>query len=236
MVSNLSSYLRNFLRPTFGQRRLMSAILAVPVFLAGCGGNGASSGSGSSANIVINVSPGKADVDAGNTVVLDYYASGNSGGLSVSLSGAGTISTTGPSLFGQYTTVYTAPGSPVGMNPTSIAGTSASIIIAAKTDSSTNVVIPISLHDNIQFPAQTPTAALAGKAYSYTLTASGGDGTLTFALLPTSTPLPPGLTLSSSGVLSGTPTAVGTYNFQVLVTDQATTVVGFARTITLQVN
>jgi large repetitive protein len=236
MVSSLFSYLRNILRPAIGEKRLVAAVLAAAVFLVGCGGNGASTAD--SANIVINVSPAKADVDAGGSFVLESTVTGdtNFGGLSVSLSGAGTISTTGPSFFGEYSTVYTAPGSPVGVNPTSIAGTSASITVASKTDSSRNVVIPISLHDNIQFPAQTPAAAFAGMTYSYTLTASGGAGALTYALLPTSTPLPPGLTLSSTGVLSGTPTAVGTYNFQILVTDQATTVVGFARTITLQVS
>ena len=56
-----------------------------------------------------------------------------------------------------------------------------------------------------------------GAAYSATLSASGGTGPYTFA--PTAGALPAGLTLSSGGVLSGTPTAGGTFNFAVTATD-----------------
>jgi len=60
--------------------------------------------------------------------------------------------------------------------------------------------------------ALSPNAAL-NIPYSKTLTATGGTGTLTF----TSGILPAGLTLNTSGVLSGTPSAVVT-NFAFLVT------------------
>ena len=51
-----------------------------------------------------------------------------------------------------------------------------------------------------------------------TLTATGGSGTgYTF----TATGLPPGLVISSSGTISGTPTASGTYNYTVTITDSA---------------
>jgi hypothetical protein len=46
---------------------------------------------------------------------------------------------------------------------------------------------------------------------------SGGTGSYTFS----ATGLPPGLTLSSSGVLSGTPTQSGTFNYTVYITDSA---------------
>ena len=53
-----------------------------------------------------------------------------------------------------------------------------------------------------------------------TLTASGGSGQLTWTLSPSNL-LPPGLSLSSGGVIGGTPTAPGTFTFAVTVTDQA---------------
>jgi uncharacterized repeat protein (TIGR03803 family) len=53
--------------------------------------------------------------------------------------------------------------------------------------------------------------------YSQTIAATGGTGTKTFAT--TSGTLPTGLTLDTGGVLSGTPTAIGTYSFAVTATD-----------------
>lgn len=50
-----------------------------------------------------------------------------------------------------------------------------------------------------------------GTAYSQTLAESGGTGPFTWSVMAGE--LPAGLTLSSGGVLSGTPTAVGTFNF-----------------------
>ncbi|WP_345293493.1 autotransporter domain-containing protein [Luteimonas vadosa] len=75
-------------------------------------------------------------------------------------------------------------------------------------------------------PATLPGATFA-TAYSQTLTASstnGGTGPYTFGV--TAGSLPAGLTLSSSGLISGTPTATGTFNFTV----QATSSNGFSGT------
>ena len=71
-------------------------------------------------------------------------------------------------------------------------------------------------------PAPTPTPALSittsglpgatvGESYSTTLSASGGSGTKTWTVAAGS--LPAGLSLSSNGVLSGTPTAPGKASF-----------------------
>ncbi len=49
--------------------------------------------------------------------------------------------------------------------------------------------------------------------------ASGGMGTLTYSTQQAD--LPPGLTLSPAGVLSGTPTTSGTYTFLVTATDSS---------------
>lgn len=57
-----------------------------------------------------------------------------------------------------------------------------------------------------------------GVAYSEALESTGGDGTLVWSI--SSGSLPPGLSLSSAGVIFGTPTAGGTSNFTVRLVDQ----------------
>jgi hypothetical protein len=54
-------------------------------------------------------------------------------------------------------------------------------------------------------------------AYLATATTTGGEGTRTVDL--SAGALPPGLSLASSGTISGTPTAAGTYNFSLRVVD-----------------
>ncbi|KFA09338.1 putative Ig domain-containing protein [Xanthomonas vasicola] len=80
-------------------------------------------------------------------------------------------------------------------------------------------------------PASLP-AATAGSAYSQTLTASGGTPGYTFVV--SAGALPAGLTLNASGVLSGTPTASGSFNFTVTATDNGAPTSG-SRAYTLTV-
>lgn len=63
------------------------------------------------------------------------------------------------------------------------------------------------------------TTGKVGQAYSANFTTSGGTGPYVFSLV--TGPLPPGLTLSSAGVLSGTPTAAGSFPLTVSVTDSS---------------
>lgn len=65
-------------------------------------------------------------------------------------------------------------------------------------------------------PASLPVGTV-GLVYSQAITAGGGTGPYTFAV--TLGNLPAGLTLSSGGVLSGTSTAAGIFNFSVTATD-----------------
>jgi uncharacterized delta-60 repeat protein len=73
------------------------------------------------------------------------------------------------------------------------------------------------------------TVNLAG--YSQTIAASGGTGAKTFA--KTSGTLPTGLTLSSAGVLSGTPTAAGSFTFTITVTDATAASTGQSFSVTI---
>ncbi|MCX7717686.1 MAG: M1 family aminopeptidase [Candidatus Sumerlaeaceae bacterium] len=70
-------------------------------------------------------------------------------------------------------------------------------------------------------------AGQRGTAYSRSLRASHGTTPYTWTA---GAGLPPGITLSSGGVLSGTPTAAGTYTFPVTVRDNA----NVSRTTTLR--
>ncbi|PZQ18412.1 MAG: autotransporter outer membrane beta-barrel domain-containing protein [Rhodanobacter denitrificans] len=76
-------------------------------------------------------------------------------------------------------------------------------------------------------PATLPNG-LAGTAYSQQFTASGGLAPYTYAVIVGT--LPAGLSLSSAGLLSGTPTADGSYSFSVQATDSTG---GTAGTVTV---
>ncbi len=80
-------------------------------------------------------------------------------------------------------------------------------------------------------PASLP-AATAGSAYSQTLTASGGTPGYSFVI--SAGTLPAGMTLNAAGVLSGTPTASGSFNFTVTATDSGVPTSG-SRAYTLTV-
>lgn len=60
--------------------------------------------------------------------------------------------------------------------------------------------------------------AVAGRAYSQSLSTTGGTGPYSYSLAAGSS-LPAGLSLSSGGIISGTPTSAGSANFTVNVTD-----------------
>jgi Putative Ig domain len=61
--------------------------------------------------------------------------------------------------------------------------------------------------------------ALVGAGYNFQLQAAGCSPSYTWSLTPGSLPLPAGLTLSSGGNLTGTPTVLGTNYFSIRVTD-----------------
>jgi len=73
---------------------------------------------------------------------------------------------------------------------------------------------------DLQIPTQPLPAASIGRPYTATLQATGGTPPLQWKL--TKGTLPPGVNFqTTSGSLSGTPTAPGDYNFTISVTDSA---------------
>lgn len=91
--------------------------------------------------------------------------------------------------------------------------TNATIADAQGIGTITNDDVPVTVN-----PATLPNGAVAA-AYSQTITASGGVAPYSFA--PTAGALPAGLSLSTGGVISGTPTAGGSFNFTVTATDSS---------------
>jgi hypothetical protein len=75
-------------------------------------------------------------------------------------------------------------------------------------------------------PASLP-YGITGISYKQQITVTGGTGPFQFTL--GSGTLPPGLTLSSKGVLSGVPTTPGTYLFKIKATDSKTLCTGIGK-------
>lgn len=107
------------------------------------------------------------------------------------------------------------------------ASTQRSIMIegAPSTGGKSSALWALQLTSSAPLPLQIITTSLpagqVGVSYSQTLSASGGTAPYTFSVA--SGTIPAGLTLSSAGVLSGTPTTATTYNFVARVTDAVST-------------
>jgi hypothetical protein len=86
-------------------------------------------------------------------------------------------------------------------------------INAASTTTTTTTETPLAI-TTVSLPVGT-----AGTVYSQALAASGGTAPYTWST--TSGAVPPGLTLSSAGAVSGTPTTAGAYAFTAQVADSA---------------
>ncbi|MES2835159.1 MAG: IPT/TIG domain-containing protein [Pseudomonadota bacterium] len=140
---------------------------------------------------------------SGGTAPYTYALTAGALPAGITLSSAGVLSGT-PTAGGNFSFSVTATDSSTGTGPFTVTA-SYTLAIAAPAIAIT--------------PATLPAGATA-TAYNQTLTASGGNGPYTYAL--TAGALPAGITLSSAGVLSGTPTSGGSFNFTVTATDSTT--------------
>jgi hypothetical protein len=197
------------------------ALAALAVALSACGGS--RSGAtvtppvGTTSGVTLSSSTNTSQVQQGGTLMLTATVTTdpNNKGVTWSLPGDPTVVGV-LSAITSTTVTYTAP--------TGITGTTTPIITAT------------SIADTTQYASATlvvmgtpvidPTPLFPGNvssAYAAGVTASGGLAPFTWVLSTTSGPLPAGITLGASttafALISGTPTAVGTYNFQLMVTD-----------------
>jgi large repetitive protein len=99
------------------------------------------------------------------------------------------------------------------------------ITVTDSANNTTNATFSLTVDPGVSITSPTTLpAASVGTAYAQTLTASGGTGSgYIWTVLPGSTLATFGLSLSSGGVLSGTPTKTGTATFTVSVTDTSLT-------------
>ena len=154
---------------------------------------------------------------AGNAAHYSWaVASGSSLPAGISLSTAGVVSGT----------------------PSGSAGTTN--VSVSVTDSvsglSANASFALQIKAGITITGATLPTAYIGSAYSaMQLAATGGSGTYSTWVLANGTSLPAGLTLSTAGVISGTPTgSPATSNFTVRVTDSASNTATAVFSITVQ--
>jgi Tfp pilus assembly protein PilV len=152
--------------------------------------------------------PGTAIVGTGGTTPYAWSAANLPSGLSINAS-TGVVSGT-PTATGTLTATITL---------TDARGATATRNYSVTIHSSPNVTGPSSLPDwtaNSTYPNQTMTSA--NGTTPYTWSASG---------------LPPGVVISSTGVISGKPTTAGTYNVAVTLQDTAGAVATKSYTVTI---
>ena len=186
------------------KRVLLVSVLA-SALIYGCGSSSPS----------VTLSPGAAQtIDQGQTLSIAAAVAHDSDGKGVSwtVSGGGTLSaTTGSPV------TYTAP--------TSGAKITATVTATSVADPKKSASLTITISPPPSISGQTLAGGILGVAYNQTISETGGAGGLNFTLI--SGALPAGLSLTSStGAITGTPTATGTSSFTVKVTDSSTGLAG----------
>jgi hypothetical protein len=185
---------------------LVLFIVASGVVLSGCGGGG------SSPALVINVSVAPSSpqaIDQGQKIQFTATVTNDtsSKGVTWSQTGQGALS-------GQ------TAGAVTYTSPSSGAAGLAAVTATAVADTTKTATVNVSITPPPSMVTTTLPAATLGSAYSQTVSATGGAGTLTYSI--GSGTLPGGLTLNGN-TISGTPTgSAGTANFTVKVTDSST--------------
>jgi len=203
--------------------------------LSGCGGSSASpSVSVTATQTTVDGSGGASGSGAAQTSTLtatvtnDKSTNGSPDGVTWTVSGAPSSSLSGTSTTGA---TFTAPAATSTTQTVTITATS----VADTSKSGTATITVPALIASSTTTAQL--TGVVGTVYSQQLTITGGNGTNTWTTTPVSGSLPPGWTISTSGVLSGptAPTAgqSGTYTFTVAVKDSGTYSANLPLTVTI---
>jgi hypothetical protein len=117
-------------------------------------------------------------------------------------------------------------------NPTAWGGYPYTVTVSDSTSQTDSAQNTLTIAQVVQIIG-TLNPAYINQPYITSLTAVGGYYPYTWAA--SSGSLPPGLTLNSAGVITGTPTLLGTYNFVLQVSDSASPPVVVSQSFTLNV-
>ena len=181
-----------------------------------------SGGASSTANVTVNVTadsaptlgdyPATSVPTGGSATVTPNAGPADNGSMSFAISIPGYL---GGYTFNPFTGVLSLNNaSPQGVYPVTVTATdNCGFVTATAFPLTVGAVITIN-------PSTVPNGAVS-VAYNQALTAMGGTSPYAFGVI--SGTLPPGLSLSSSGALSGTPTNGGNFNFTVRATDSSAT-------------
>ncbi|PHV30213.1 autotransporter outer membrane beta-barrel domain-containing protein [Janthinobacterium sp. BJB312] len=165
-----------------------------------------------------SVAPG-APIAGNVSATVAYGSSANP--ITLSLSGG--VATSVAIATGAMHGTATASGTSITYTPTAGYGGPDSFTYTASNGigTSTAATVTITVGTPTVTIVQTSVAGgTVGAAYSQTLTAANGLAPYTYAI--SAGALPAGVSLSSAGLLAGTPTAGGTFNFTVRATDSST--------------
>jgi hypothetical protein len=198
----------------------LSLCLILVVAIAGCAGG--------SPPIALTFPSGSAQaIDNGQSVNITVNGAGTKG-VTWSLSGPGSLSNqTSTSVTYNATATgavlpakATAPASATHSASTSAADPTATVTATSVADTSKSAAVTINITPPPAIPTTSLPAGTEGTAYNQTVASSGGAGTLTFTISTGS--LPAGLSMDTSGHITGTPTGPnGTATFTVKVTDSS---------------
>lgn len=156
--------------------------------------------------------PGTLNPSYGTAYSQTFTAAGGSGNYSYALTGSLPTGLTMASN-GTLSGTPTAPG----VYPVTVTATDQGLTgVGAPFTIAQNYTLTVAAPTIVVTPAVVP-GATAASNYSQQLTASGGVGPYSFTLAAGA--LPPGMALGATGLLGGTPTASGTFNFTVRATD-----------------